>query len=321
MDKWEKNMKNILFIFIFSGLFSTYCKEEETEKVFKKIKKIKPQEEEKKEKTFSANEDIKKIIALQNKKIEEQEKNKEKIILKPNSETEKQTEENEKIQIPLKSSKNLTEEYKDKLIKLNTLSEKKKLKKYIPVVKEFLFLQHNFADLLYFFKNLKYQKHTHIYDLNIRLLNVVWGINISTGLDIGFSLIKKNDIENKVFFMNVNLGYKYAKQGHIEVILGCSRVKYNNKYIWPLWFAITPLNFDFDIYHNPSKSPIAINLNIQFLFKTLITEDMRRCIGKIWETDKNKILPYMGDLSNPNFLDIFFDLKIYLGFKYINEIY
>ena len=335
MDKWRKNINYSLIISLLIGLFSSYSKnvkinneilvkenkKQKTNELLSKIKKLKNKSDTEK-KIFSTNEDIKKIIVSHNKKAEMEEKYKNKTFLKSKPSEEDITEEEQKkenIKIPLKNTKNLTEDYKDTLIKINTKVNKIKSKKYIPVIKEFSFLQPNFADLIYFFKNIKYQSGTYIYDFNIKLFNILWGINISSGIDIGGSFIKKDNIKNNVFFMNLNFGYKYSKQGHIELILGCSRIKYDNTYIWPLWFAITPLNFDFDIYKSVNGSK-AINLNIQLLFKTIITEDMKRCIGKVWETDNNKILPYMGDLSNPNFLNIFVDLKFYLGFKYINEI-
>lgn len=218
----------------------------------------------------------------------------------------------------IKKTKDITLTFDDYLLDVNTSLKKQKYLKYSGVIRYIDFCQLDLFRILCYLRNAYRSGGDYFYEIILKAFNIFFGFNLTLGLDCGFSFIKKDDNVNNVPFFNLNLGYKYSEYGHFEVIIGGSRVKYGDVY-WPLWYAITPINISIDVYRF-KKSSIGLNLNIKLLFKGLITSDIFDFKNGFRDIDKSKIFPYIGDMSNPNLLKTFLDLKIYLGFRFLNEL-
>lgn len=218
----------------------------------------------------------------------------------------------------IRKSNDITLSFNDYLLQKNTDFKRQKYLKYTSTIKYIDFCQLDLFRFFAYIRNAYRGNGDYFYELDLKAFNIFFGFNLTLGLDCGFSFIKKDSNKNNVPFMNINIGYKYSDYGHFEIIVGGSRVKYDGIPYWPLWYAITPINISVDLFKFKS-SPFGINLNVKVLFKGIITSDMADFEHGFREIDKTKIFPYIGDMSNPNILETFIDLKIFLGFRFFDE--
>ena len=218
----------------------------------------------------------------------------------------------------LRQSVDITLTFDDYLLQRNTSFNRQKYLKYVSAIRYIDFCQLDLFRFLTYIRNAYRKRGDYFYELNLKAFDIFFGFKLTLGLDCGVSFIKKDSSKNNVPFVNINIGYKYSDYGHFEIIVGCSRVKYDDIPYWPLWYAITPVNISVDLFKFKS-SPIGINLNVKLLFKGIITSDMADFVHGFRDIDKDKIFPYVGDMSNPNIWKTFVDLKIFLGFRFFNE--
>ena len=289
-------------------------------------KEIKQNEEEIKKENLKKSKKVKKsgFVTDLEKKIEE--KNKELLGKNNIQEEEKLRNQYKELQneyikkeieriIEMPEQKNLSKSFDEKLIEINTKYHKQKYLKVIKPIESIEFLGLDFFSILLYLANLK--KEGYIYELLLNLVNVNWGIIFSTGLEGGMSFIKKNNITTNSPFINFTFSFRYNKTGNLKFLIGLSKVNIDNKgnYQIPMWWGITPINVNIDIY-KLKNIPLNLFLNIEVLFKRIITADLTNCRDMINIFPINNVCPYLRDKGEINIFDVFLGIKIALGFKY-----
>ena len=328
-----KNMNsfsNLLFFLLFFAMIGhVEAKDKEVskqnnksklgEELLKKImENIDKSKKNKNIKEPAINKEIAKIIEKKNKLVKDVNKLKDSIDASADDKFDLDFENNKMNFVnKIRESKDITLTFDNYLLSKNTEFKKKKYLKYVSKIKYIDFCQLDLFRILTYIRNFYRKSGDYFYEIDLNLANIFFGFNLTLGLDFGFSFIKKDGFKNYVPFVNIDIGYKYSEYGYFQIIIGGSRVNYNNIYYWPLWYAITPINISVDIYRF-KNSPIGLTLNVKLLFKGIITEDMADFQEGFRVIDKNKIFPYIGDMSNPNLFKTFIDLKIYLGFRFFN---
>ena len=218
------------------------------------------------------------------------------------------------IEIP--KQQNLSKNFEEKLIEINTKYNKEKYLKIIKPVESIEFLGLDFFSLLLYLANLK--KDGYIYEIMMNIININWGIVVSTGIEGGMSFIKKNNIKTIFPFVNLTFSFRYNKRGNLKFLIGASKVVVDDEgnYQIPMWWGITPINVNLDVYKF-NNIPLKLFLNIEVLFKRIITADLKDCKDMINVFPYNNVSPYLRDKGELNIFDVFLGIKVALGFKYI----
>jgi len=212
--------------------------------------------------------------------------------------------------------KNLSKNFDEKLVEINKNYHKQKYLNIIKPIESIEFLGLDFFNILLYLANLK--KNGYIYELLVNLININWGIIFSTGLEGGLSFTKKNNVKTNFPFINLTFSFRYNKTGNLKFLIGLSRVNIDNEgnYQIPMWWGITPININFDIY-KIKNTPINLFLNIEVIFKRIITADLKNCRDMINVFPINNVCPYLRDNGEINIFDVFLGIKVALGFKYV----
>ena len=219
--------------------------------------------------------------------------------------------------INLPNANNLTKSFEEELIRVNTKFYKQKYLKFIKIIDSIEFCSLDFFNILLYFVNLKNRKGDYVYEILFNPININWGIVFSTGIEGGISFLSKNNIKTNFPFVNLALGVRYNKRGNIKLLLGLSRVNIDNddNYMIPLWWGITPLNVKFDVYKFKEK-PMSLFLNVEIIFKRIITSDLRNFMDRLNTFPYNDVCPYIRSKNALNILSVYMGFKVSLGFKY-----